>query len=385
MLDLIKALFWEKPTEKIKVSKKEYEELQKQAITALAAPILSDLEIDQEIKKAWGTVILRQISYYAHYIYAQNHLKLSVPYVILKGTAAAQYYPHPEFRNFGDIDLMTRHEDFDIAYQQLINDGYTFLGDFQHTINFEKNGIFVELHRSFASYSEPSVAEAFDDLIIENINDSHLLPDLINGLVLIEHIYKHLRGGLGLRQIIDWMMFVNQVLTDEKWPEFEALIRPFNLLPLTIVATRMCEIYMGLPVRQWCAGADEAVCAQLMNYLLSSGNFGNKRTSDSDKTENVIAYAISPKALYRLLQRQGVHNWRAAKKYPFLRSFAWIYQMGRYIRRGLFRKGAFGKLKKEYISANERIDLFKAIGVNRLIDGPAIFQDGKYVRHDETL
>ena len=211
-----------------------------------------------------------------------------------------------------------------------------------------------------------------------------MLPDLINGLVLIEHIYQHLRGGLGLRQIIDWMLYVDKVLTDEKWPEFEALIRPFDLLPLTIVVTRMCEIYLGLPIRQWCAGADVAVCAQLMDYVLSSGNFGNKRTSDSDITENVIAYAITPRALYRLLQRQEVHNWRAAQKYPFLRSLAWLYQAGRYIRRGLLRKGAFGKLKKEYNNANERIELFKAIGVNKLIDGPAIYQDGKYVKHDDT-
>ena len=307
-----------------------------------------------------------------------------MPYVILKGTAAAQYYPHPEYRAMGDIDIMTRHEYFDNACQQLTDDGYKYLSDHQREIGFEKNGILVELHRSFASFSDPEMAETFDDLILDQINDRHLLPDDINGLVLIEHIYKHLRGGLGLRQIIDWMMFVDKCLPDEKWSEFEKLLQRYDLVPLAIIVTRMCEMYLGLPVHQWCEGANEKVCKQLMDYILGNGNFGNKRTTESDNVTSVVCYALASKKVFRMLQQQGMHNWKAAQKYPVLCSVAWIYQIGRYVRRGVFRKNAFHKLKEEYSNARERIDLFEALGVNKLIDGPSIYKDGKYVRHEDA-
>ena len=93
-MDIIKAIFWEKPNKKIGVSKEEYEELKKHAIEALAAPILSELEISQELYADWELLILRQISHYTQYCHAQNHIPLTVPFVILKGTAAAQYYLH---------------------------------------------------------------------------------------------------------------------------------------------------------------------------------------------------------------------------------------------------------------------------------------------------
>ena len=44
-----------------------------------------------------------------------------------------------------------------------------------------------------------------------------MLPEVENGLVLIAHIGQHLRSGLGLRQIIDWMMYAKANLTDEFW------------------------------------------------------------------------------------------------------------------------------------------------------------------------
>ena len=50
-----------------------------------------------------------------------------------------------------------------------------------------------------------------------------VLPSLQNGLVLMLHIVKHLKSGLGLRQIIDWMMYVDKQLDNEKWEEYSSV------------------------------------------------------------------------------------------------------------------------------------------------------------------
>lgn len=382
---ILKVSIWECREDSLDISKDDFEEMKKHAIAALPASILPKLSLPNELCSEWKLVILQQVAYYAKCRHAESNLPLTIPYVILKGTSAAQYYPHPEYRTMGDIDIMTSHENFGTAYQQLLDDGYIIVSEHDREIGFQKNGIIVELHRSFASLSEPEQAEYFDNLIIDNITSNHILPDAINGLVLIEHIYKHLRGGLGLRQIIDWMLFVDKCLPDGKWPEFQKMVSAVELDKFTIAATRMCEMYLGLPKRKWCAAADEEICRQLMEYVIGNGNFGNKRTDDSSITESVIAYARTPGATFRLLQKQGLVNWKAAQKYKLLRPIAWIYQAGRYVIKGIRRDDAFAKLKTEYDVARKRVAMFDSLGVSKSSEGHAIYKDGEYVRNERAL
>ena len=53
---------------------------------------------------------------------------------------------------------------------------------------------------------------------------------------------------------------------------------------------------------------------------------------------------------FRRLQRGGLGRWKAAKKYPFLRPFAWIYQAFRIV--GELKKS--GKSPKEIMESRKR-------------------------------
>ena len=382
MLELIQLSLWNNHAAIQAVSQEDFEEMKRHAIAALLSSSLSSLGLPPELEKDWKTYILQQISFYMQSYYEQSKLPISVPYVILKGTSAAKYYPHPEYRTMGDIDIMTRREDFDIACKQLVDGGYRINNDIYKETSLSKNNVHIDLHRQFASLNNPDYVKFLDDLIIENINPSHVLPDPVNGLVLLNHINQHLEGGLGLRQIIDWMMFVNKCLPDEKWPEFYELVKKIDLEKLAIVCTRMCEMYLGLPHREWCADADTALCEQLMDYVLACRNFGNKKKTDADISESVFSHAKTPKSAFRLLQRQGLVNWKAAKEHKSLRSFAWIYQLFRYASRGLKRNHAFSKMVAEYASAKEKTVLLDALGVKTEAKGLVRYKNGKYVKDD---
>lgn len=378
LMDLIRLSLWGQGV--ASADRDTYDEMKAHAILALPASVLNALELPQDLKQEWKSCAVQQIAYYIYCTHEQFILPLSVPYAILKGTSASQYYPHPEYRMMGDIDIMTRREDFDTACQQLMDHGYRITKQLNRETSLEKNGITIELHRRFATLNDPEKAKYLDDLIIENINPTHVLPDAINGLVILEHISQHMVGGLGLRQIIDWMMFADKCLPDEKWPEFHDLAKRIGLEKLAIVTTRMCEIYLGLPERQWCADADHELCYQLMGYVLSSGNFGSKRTSDTDFSENAFAYASNFRAAFKLLQEQGLINWEAAQKHKSLQPFAWIYQALRYASKGLKREHAFSKLKAEYLAGSKRNELFDALGVRTAAKGDIVFKDGKYIK-----
>ena len=378
MLNLLKLCLWEKGTPVVDES--TYEEMKKQAIATLPMPYLSQLDITPELKKKWTLYALQQVSFAKRNNYIQSCLPLSVPYVILKGTSAAQYYPHPEYRTMGDIDIMTRREDLETARQELIDKGYCVINELNREITFRKNGIVIELHRRFATLNDPEQAKYLDDLIIENIVPSHVLPDMVNGLVLLEHIDQHMEGGIGLRQIIDWMMFVDKCLPDDKWADFEKIVDNIGLKTLAVTITRMCEMYLGLECREWCTNVDEQLCKQLMDYILYNGNFGNNKISDSDITTDAFAYASTPKMAFKLLQKQGLNNWKAAQKHKVLRPFAWIYQANRYLVKGLKRGQAITKLKTEYDLAKKRNAMFDALGIKTAAKGNVIYKDGKYVK-----
>lgn len=291
-------------------------------------------------------------------------IPITVPYAVLKGTTASQYYPYPEYRSLGDIDIITRKEDYDKAYQELVDNGYKIIKKLDREVGFEKNGVVVELHRFFASLKDHRQAQYLDDLIVNNIDDTHVLPDEINGLVLLEHIYQHLENGLGFRQIIDWMMFVDKCLPDDKWQSFQRMAEKIGLERLAVVTTKMCEMYLGLPKREWCNKADTLLCKQLIDYISACGNFGVSRSDSISTGDNVFYMSFTRKSFFSLLQTRGLENWKAAH-YSILRPFAWIYQLFRYIKRGIYRENASSNIIMEYKSAKQRNNLFRKLGVRQ--------------------
>ena len=375
LFELIKLSLWNAGSPKVDLA--VFDEMKAHAIAALPATVLPSLIIDPELLQSWKKILLQQIAYFAQYKYVQANLPITVPYVILKGTTASQYYPSPELRTLGDIDLMTKPEDCAYACEQMLENGWTEVtsSDDQERgrhRSFKKHGIIVEIHVFFASMNDVNKARFLDDMIVSNIDSTHILPDMINGLVLIDHINQHMETGIGLRQIIDWMMFTDKCLPDGKWLEFERLVEKTGLKKLALVTTRMCEIYLGLSPHQWCANVSEKLCSDYLMYVMDSGNFGKKRVGSDPINMIRIAKLKHPIRMIIELQRMGRSNWCLADHFLF-RSFAWVWQGIQLI------KGT----PKSYLAiktASRNNALLKSLGVKRSADGLVTYENGEYVK-----
>ena len=95
LTDLIRLSSWGTGT--VVADRDIYEEMKQQTIAVLPADCLSSLGLSHELLHEWKKHILEQLVLYDHYLHEQTNLPISVPYIVLKGTAAAQYYPHPEY------------------------------------------------------------------------------------------------------------------------------------------------------------------------------------------------------------------------------------------------------------------------------------------------
>lgn len=315
----------------------------------------------------------QMIAYYAQYTYVEEELiKLfedhAIPLVILKGLAAAVYYSEPHLRSFGDIDFFIPKLFVSQAKELMTKHGYKKTSqekdEYRH-IEYEKDGFFFELHHRF-SYDDLDI----DDYILDGIKerewktiDDHtfpMLPPLSNGLVLLYHMRSHLQKGLGLRQVIDWMMYVNAVVNDEYWDTiFGPVLEKIGLKTLATTTTLLCQKYLGLPKTiEWCKSADESLCDTLMENLLSSGNFGIKRGSII-KAEKTVT-ALKKEGMFSYLQKAGKHNWTAYHNHPILKPFCWIYQIFRYTRQAKQQKSSLNESIKR---GKQRYEMLKKLKV----------------------
>lgn len=169
-------------------------------------------------------------------------------------------------------------------------------------------------------------------------------------------------------KVIDWMMFVSKELSDEVWDEkFCSLTEAIGMRKLAETVTYMCKKYLGLSEDiTWCDKADDDLADELMEYVLSRGNFGRKIEGDSANVLTILHTLHNPISAMKYLTAGGLFHWKAAQKYKILRPFCWIYQIGHIIRKGLSRKEGLGTFSNELKQSNREVDLLKRLEVTRI-------------------
>lgn len=327
-------------------------------------------------------------AYYMQLMHEQdNLLRLlddnSIPCVILKGCAAAVYYPKPYLRSMGDVDFLVPQDYFDNAMTIMESNGYVCthgknesgkLKDGARHVAYIKNGIEFELHHHFSS-------KGFNiDNILENAMNKReyrelngfrfpVLPDVENGLVLLGHIHQHLMyDSLGLRQIIDWEMYYNAVINDERWnSEFAPIADEVGLLKLAVNITIMCEKYLNLPKTNLKnQNEDYAIADELLEDLMKNGNFGSKQqpsTSNSGEgIRSTICY-IKRIGLFRYFQSTGLSEWRLCKKHPVLKPVAFIYGVIRFLVKGVKHLASSKNVKEQISYAKNKNVFYTKLGI----------------------
>ncbi len=354
-----------------------FKEAQAQSVAVLVAGEVPMNELPADVQSRWQEAENRQLVSYIRYMAAQNELTAllrgaEIPFAVLKGLAAAVYYRDPSKRAMGDIDFIVPPEQFERAKALMIEAGYALVSDepdYVRHIAFNKGSVHFELHRRFSHDDrdvEHFITDAWDIIRAARVADADIdmLPPLGNGIVLLDHMKSHLQSALGLRQVIDWMMYVDRELHDGFWEaEFQTAAREVRLEKLAIVVTRMCQKYLGLTTDDitWCAEADEQLCDDLIESLLVSGNFG-RRNGAGNQIENVTA-SIKRDGLFHRLQRAGEINWKAYKKHKWLKPFCWIYQSGRYTRQGIQARRSGKQLRDDIDRANKRNKLLRDLEI----------------------
>lgn len=180
---------------------------------------------------------------------------------VLKGVATAEFYPQPELRKAGDVDLLLfSGENCRRAVDCLKAHGFVEHGEethLHHVAMIGEEGIEVELHSMMV---EPFDNDATNRLVSQCLEDaqSHIVRQLCmgvplpvlggayHGLSLLLHLLQHfLTAGFGLKLLCDWVVFWEKQ-PDEVVAEAVTIIHTLKVEQFVAAVTGICARELGM-------------------------------------------------------------------------------------------------------------------------------------------
>ena len=329
-------------------------------------------------QQKWRMTFFRFVAKSQQLLYEQANVislleKNGTRFALLKGSSCAANYPDPSLRAMGDVDILVAPDEQRAVVELLQADGYSEVVEEDHhchltvrkgrvsvEVHREPNGLFINEDDALRERIDAFFADALDRVQMENGYPA--LSDRHQAVVLVLHKLEHfLAGGLGLRQLCDWAMFVQKRMTAELWGELEPLLESFGLLTFTLMVTRACIDHLGLPAEDapWAAMADKELSDKVMEHIIRSGNFGVK---DKAYGERFFVDAHSKgriSSAFKVVGSACRTHWPVCARHPILMPVAPFVVYARYLK--LRREGKRDKFRpvQLYQRAGSRQQLYR--------------------------
>ena len=329
-------------------------------------------------QQKWRMTFFKFVAKSQQLLYEQANVislleKNGTRFALLKGSSCAANYPDPSLRAMGDVDILVAPDEQRAVVELLQADGYSEVVEEDHhchltvrkgrvsvEVHREPNGLFINEDEALRARIDAFFADALDHVQMENGYPA--LSDRHQAVVLVLHKLEHfLAGGLGLRQLCDWAMFVKKRMTAELWGELEPLLESFGLLTFTLMVTRACIDHLGLPAEDapWAATADKELSDKVMEHIIKSGNFGVK---DKAYGEKFFVDSHSKSRISSLFKTVGAScrtHWPVCARHPILMPVAPFVVYARYLK--LRREGKRDKFRpvQLYQRAGSRQQLYR--------------------------
>lgn len=217
-------------------------------------------------------------------------------YAVMKGQTVARFYPNPLLRMPGDIDVYVAERDFDKTCRLLESHGFTKIDFTMLHATYSKKGFpEVEVHfavqklqwSSHYRYLQRATRQMVDNAEAKYISiDGRkvaILPTELEVLLYTMHAFNHVfNGGVGLRQICDWMLCVGTVCNYIDIALLKKLLAGTGMTTMFRMLGYICSEYLGMSLDTplWkgtglhYSAKDIKTGRELMKWISVAGNFG---------------------------------------------------------------------------------------------------------------
>ena len=293
--------------------------------------------------------------------------KNGIEHILFKGFVVRDYYPMPELRTFGDVDIIIHKEDRQKSDALLLGLGFERRDDWEPSYSYLRGTEYYELHSRVIDLDVSDKADFigyYADIwghtqpagVVEYPHARELKPEF-HFLYLLTHIAKHINSsGAGVRMYLDLAMFIRHFGDSLDWSWVAGELEKLSLTDFANVALTATERWLGvgspLPLRPV---ADE-VMEDFLEFTLSGGVYGyvgrdksivflkqdGRSGEDVSKVRTLMRHAFPPASIL-------VKKYTYLQKHPWLLPAAWVQRLA-----GRPREwGRFADHTKNIISADE--------------------------------
>ena len=236
LFELLRGELWGTGLSFSQLSHSEFEELMalagEQTVTGLVGDCLIKNNIKLEREDALGLYAKMKAIEKANARVNENLVSFvnfmerkGIDYIIVKGQVAGSFYPNPNARMSGDVDLYfvgDNYQKIKSLVEQRLGKQLSKLSDGKH-VEFEVNGVIFELHdklsrlatRKHQAYWDQMIDNAIlegTDTVMINGKEIKTLSSTYNAMYIFVHLFYHMTAsGVGLRQLCDWAMVLHNL------------------------------------------------------------------------------------------------------------------------------------------------------------------------------
>ena len=248
--------------------------------------------------------------------------------VLLKGQGIAKYYPKPELRQCGDIDIYVGQDNFQLTCEVIgaMSSDKDKEGDIPSTKHYHTRigKAFFEIHRYTDVYFPPRL-----DRIYQRISDEGMSKDLVtldfagvpvltpsidfNVFFIFNHFWHHfIADGVGLRQICDWVLLLHHNYGKVDLNYLESVLCDMKLMKQWKVFGNIAVDVLGLPQNEmpFYDARYKDLSEKVLDLIMIEGNFGMENLKDYKRPEGYVAGK-----LYSLSKRMQ-RNFRVFRLFP---------------------------------------------------------------------
>lgn len=347
----------------------------------LAAVVFSVIKDDENAKQSKAYKMLEDCFYdsIARYDFQSaiiNEIRSllkseKIRHVFFKGAVIKEYYPVPELRSMGDIDVLIGESDRDRVKALLIANGFELINSNGPVYDYKKDGALIEVHTKIVSGKVGSVnaEEYFSNAMQYAKFDEYCgdLEDEYHFCYLLTHIAHHFWFyGAGVKMILDLAVFQRSKSLD--YSKVFGYLDELGLEDFSKVLLTLCYKWFGV-------GEDyNSDVSQTEEFLLSFGAFGNagrnkaavvrRKALEQGKKSGLSAKLSLLFPSYKKIK--DIPYMRFIQGRPYLLVLGWIYRIYYNLRyRKTFVVQSTSTLSDDetLIQAENELQYFKEIGL----------------------
>lgn len=241
---------------------------------------------DQQMKASLRSVCMNTIALFARRaalaeVFSQTLSRNGIDHIVMKGYVLREYYPVPELRTFGDIDIVIRPEDRAKSDALMRSAGFHPETDWEPVFGYTKDVEYYEIHTQIMEVNVSDKAD-YRDYFRDPWRYAEASADRryqfrpeFHFLYLLTHIAKHVTGsGAGVRMYLDVAAFLRHFGASLDWDWIRQELEKLRFTEFANIVLLMVQEAFGVESPIPLQPVEEETLRSFLEFTMSGGVFG---------------------------------------------------------------------------------------------------------------